>query len=317
MAYIEVIPESLAGERIDRVVAMITGASRTRVTDWLEQGLVVCNDIVVSTRSRRVADGDTIMVNVEPDLGPEPLIAEPDITVPIVYVDDDVIVIDKPAGLIVHPGAGNATGTLVQAMLAIYPEIANIGEPERPGVVHRLDKDTSGLMLMARSPEAHVELSSMLAEHEVERTYLALVWGIPEAGSGLIDAPIGRSTREPTKMVVSAQGREARTRYIVLEIFDEVVQCALVECRLETGRTHQIRVHMAAIGHAVVGDDRYKGVRAAIETPRIFLHSAALAFDHPVRVDERLEFVSELPEDLAVVLERIRNQTPTAESPRE
>jgi 23S rRNA pseudouridine1911/1915/1917 synthase len=170
---------------------------------------------------------------------------------------------------------------------------------------------------MARSPEAHVELSSMLAEHEVERTYLTLVWGIPEAGSGLIDAPIGRSTREPTKMVVSAQGREARTRYTVLEIFDEVVQCALVECRLETGRTHQIRVHMAAIGHAVVGDDRYKGVRAAIETPRIFLHSAALAFDHPVRVDERLEFVSELPEDLAAVLERIRNQKPTAESPRE
>jgi 23S rRNA pseudouridine1911/1915/1917 synthase len=157
----------------------------------------------------------------------------------------------------------------------------------------------------------------MLAEHEVERTYLTLVWGIPEAGSGLIDAPIGRSTREPTKMVVSAQGREARTRYTVLEIFDEVVQCALVECRLETGRTHQIRVHMAAIGHAVVGDDRYKGVRAAIETPRIFLHSAALAFDHPVRVDERLEFVSELPEDLAAVLERIRNQKPTAESPRD
>jgi 23S rRNA pseudouridine1911/1915/1917 synthase len=168
-------------------------------------------------------------------------------------------------------------------------------------------------MLMARSPEAHVELSSMLAAHEVERTYLTLVWGIPEAGSGLIDAPIGRSTREPTKMVVSAQGREARTRYTVLEIFDKPVQCALVECRLETGRTHQIRVHMAAIGHAVVGDDRYRGVRAGIETPRIFLHSAALAFDHPVRLDERLEFVSELPEDLAAVLERIRNQTPTAE----
>jgi 23S rRNA pseudouridine1911/1915/1917 synthase len=168
-------------------------------------------------------------------------------------------------------------------------------------------------MLMARSPEAHVELSSMLAEHEVERTYLTLVWGIPEAGSGLIDAPIGRSTREPTKMVVSAQGREARTRYTVLETFEEPVPCALVECRLETGRTHQIRVHMAAIGHSVVGDDRYRGARAAIETPRIFLHSAALAFDHPVRLDERLEFVSELPEDLAAVLDRIRNQTPTVE----
>lgn len=313
MAFVEVVPSALAGERIDRVVAMITGASRTRVTEWLEQGLVRCNEVVVTTRSRRVAEGDSVFIDVEPDLGPAPLIAEPDISVPIVYVDDDVIVIDKPAGLVVHPGAGNATGTLVQAMLAVYPELAEIGEPERPGVVHRLDKDTSGLMLMARSAEAHAELSAMLAAHEVERTYLTLVWGIPEAGSGLIDAPIGRSTREPTRMVVSAQGREARTRYTVLETFEEPVPCSLVECRLETGRTHQIRVHMAAIGHAVVGDDRYRGDRPAIESPRIFLHSAALEFDHPVRPDERLAFVSELPEDLAGVLDSIRNLKPTGE----
>lgn len=313
MAYAEVVPSALSGERIDRVVAMITGASRTRVTEWLEQGLVLCNDAVITTRSRRVVEGDSVVINVDPDLGPAPLVAEPGIDIPIVYADDDVIVIDKPAGLVVHPGAGNATGTLVQAMLALYPEIESIGEPERPGVVHRLDKDTSGLMLMARSADAYLELSAMLSAHEVERTYLTLVWGIPEAGSGLIDAPIGRSTREPTKMVVSAQGRDARTRYTVLETFEAPVPCSLVECRLETGRTHQIRVHMAAIGHAVVGDDRYRGARAAIETPRIFLHSAALEFDHPVRLDERLEFVAELPEDLADVLDRLRNQTPTAE----
>lgn len=313
MAYREVVPSALAGERIDRVVAMITGASRTRVSEWLDEGRVLCNDTVIAARSRRVAEGDEVVINVEPDLGPAPLAAEPDIHVPVVYADDDVIVIAKPAGLVVHPGAGNATGTLVQAMLAVYPEIAAIGEPERPGVVHRLDKDTSGLMLMARSSEAHTELSAMLAAHEVERTYLTLVWGIPEAGSGLIDAPIGRSTREPTKMVVSAQGREARTRYTVLETFEEPVPCALVECRLETGRTHQIRVHMAAIGHAVIGDDRYRGSRPAIATPRIFLHSAALEFDHPLRPDERLAFVSELPEDLSGVLEQIRSQTPTAE----
>lgn len=313
MAYAEVVPSALSGERIDRVVAMITGASRTRVTEWLEQGLVLCNDAVITTRSRRVVEGDSVVINVDPDLGPAPLVAEPGIDIPIVYADDDVIVIDKPAGLVVHPGAGNATGTLVQAMLALYPEIESIGEPERPGVVHRLDKDTSGLMLMARSADAYLELSAMLSAHEVERTYLTLVWGIPEAGSGLIDAPIGRSTREPTKMVVSAQGRDARTRYTVLETFEAPVPCSLVECRLETGRTHQIRVHMAAIGHAVVGDDRYRGARAAIETPRIFLHSAALEFDHPVRLDERLEFVAELPDDLADVLDRLRNQTPTAE----
>jgi 23S rRNA pseudouridine1911/1915/1917 synthase len=313
MAYAEVVPSALSGERIDRVVAMITGVSRTRVTEWLEQGLVLCNDDVITTRSRRVVEGDSVVINVDPDLGPAPLVAEPGIDIPIVYADDDVIVVNKPAGLVVHPGAGNATGTLVQAMLALYPEIASIGEPERPGVVHRLDKDTSGLMLMARSAEGYSELSAMLSAHEVERTYLTLVWGIPEAGSGLIDAPIGRSTREPTKMVVSAQGRDARTRYTVLETFEAPVPCALVECRLETGRTHQIRVHMAAIGHGVVGDDRYRGVRSVIETPRIFLHSAALEFDHPVRLDERLEFVAELPDDLAEVLDRLRNQTPTAE----
>lgn len=311
MAIVEPVPGPLAGERIDRVVAMMTGASRTRVTEWLADGLVRCNDIVVTTRSRRTVEGDVITIDVDPEEGPVALIAEPDVVVPIVYADDDLVVIDKPAGLVVHPGAGNATGTLVQGMLALYPEIAEVGEIERPGVVHRLDKDTSGLMLMARTPEAHAELSAMLAAHEVERRYLTLVWGIPESGSGLIDAPIGRSQREATKMVVSAQGKEARTRYTVLRTFTDPVPCALVECQLETGRTHQIRVHMAAIGHPVVGDDRYRGVRKGLSAPRMVLHSAALEFDHPLR-DEHLSFTSELPEDLAAVVASLRNDSPTA-----
>ena len=311
MAIVEPVPGPLAGERIDRVVAMMTGASRTRVTEWLADGLVRCNDIVVTTRSRRTVEGDVITIDVDPEEGPVALIAEPDVVVPIVYADDDLVVIDKPAGLVVHPGAGNATGTLMQGMLALYPEIAEVGEIERPGVVHRLDKDTSGLMLMARTPEAHAELSAMLAAHEVERRYLTLVWGIPESGSGLIDAPIGRSQREATKMVVSAQGKEARTRYTVLRTFTDPVPCALVECQLETGRTHQIRVHMAAIGHPVVGDDRYRGVRKGLSAPRMVLHSAALEFDHPLR-DEHLSFTSELPEDLAAVVASLRNDSPTA-----
>lgn len=311
MAIVEPVPGPLAGERIDRVVAMMTGASRTRVTEWLADGLVRCNDIVVTTRSRRTVEGEVITIDVDPEEGPVALIAEPDVVVPIVYADDDLVVIDKPAGLVVHPGAGNATGTLVQGMLALYPEIAEVGEIERPGVVHRLDKDTSGLMLMARTPEAHAELSAMLAAHEVERRYLTLVWGIPESGSGLIDAPIGRSQREATKMVVSAQGKEARTRYTVLRTFTDPVPCALVECQLETGRTHQIRVHMAAIGHPVVGDDRYRGVRKGLSAPRMVLHSAALEFDHPLR-DEHLSFTSELPEDLAAVVASLRNDSPTA-----
>jgi 23S rRNA pseudouridine1911/1915/1917 synthase len=306
MTTTEIIPAPLAGERIDRVVAMITGASRSKVAEWLEAGLIACNGVVVTTRSSRVSEGDEVAIEVDlaaPAPGLEP---DPTVIVPIIHIDDDLFVIDKPAGLVVHPGAGNATGTMVQGMLAIHPEITGIGEPDRPGVVHRLDKDTSGLMLMARSAEGHRELSAMLADHEIERRYLTLVWGIPESTSGLIDAPIGRSQREPTKMVVSAKGKSARTYYTVLETFTEPVPCALVECQLETGRTHQIRVHMAAIGHPVVGYDRYRGVRAAIDAPRMVLHSAALEFDHPADPDLHLSFTSDLPADLADVVDRLR-----------
>lgn len=303
---VESVPEPLAGERIDRVVAMITGASRSKVSDWLAEGLVRRNDAVVSIRSVRVEVDDVISIDVDLDVDAVALEPDPSVVVPLIHVDDHLFVIDKPAGLVVHPGAGNATGTMVQGMLAVHPEIAGIGEPERPGVVHRLDKDTSGLMLMARSAEAHAELSAMLADHEIERRYLTLVWGIPESPSGLVDAPIGRSQREPTKMVVSAQGKPARTYYTVLETFTDPAPCALVECQLETGRTHQIRVHMAAIGHPVVGDDRYRGRRAGLETPRMVLHSAALEFDHPVEPEVHLSFTSELPDDLAAVVEVAR-----------
>ena len=308
----EVVPDALAGERIDRVLAMITGASRAKVAEWLADGHVACNGTVVTTRSRRVDVGDVVSLDLDPDLGPRPIEPDPSIRLDVVFEDDDVLVIDKPAGLVVHPGAGNETGTLVHALLAHDPAIASVGEPERPGIVHRLDKDTSGLLLVARSANAHAALSAMFADHEVERRYLTLVWGVPETARGMVDAPIGRSTREPTRMVVSAQGREARTRYTVLETFERPTPAALLECELETGRTHQIRVHMAAIGHAVVGDDRYRGDRPAIACPRMFLHSTALAFRHPVRVDERLEFSSPLPADLANVLDRLRSGTPTA-----
>jgi 23S rRNA pseudouridine1911/1915/1917 synthase len=308
---VETVPGPLDGERIDRVVAMVTGASRTLVTDWLTSGLVRRNGVVATSRSARVVEGDLIEVDVDLDAAPAELVPEPDVVVPVVYEDDDLLVIDKPAGLVVHPGAGNPTGTMVQGLLARYPEIAGVGDPERPGVVHRLDKDTSGLMLVARSQAAYEELVAMLAAHEVERCYLTLVWGVPEARSGMVDAPIGRSTREPTRMVVSAQGKEARTRYDVVEAFTDPVPCALVECRLETGRTHQIRVHMSAIGHPVVGDDRYRGVRPAIATPRMVLHSAQLSLDHPVRHDERLSFTSPLPADLAAVVEGLSASRPT------
>jgi len=313
MGVVETVPGPLDGERIDRVVAMVTGASRTQVVEWLDAGLIRRNGTVATSRSARLVEGDVVEVDVDLEAPAEALVPEPGIEFPVVYADDDLIVIDKPSGLVVHPGAGNTTGTLVHGLLARYPEIATVGDPSRPGIVHRLDKDTSGLMLVARSQEAYEVLVGMLAAHEVERRYLTLVWGIPEARSGMVDAPIGRSTREPTRMIVSAQGKEARTRYDVVRTFEDPAPCSLIECRLETGRTHQIRVHMAAIGHAVVGDARYRGVKPSIPTPRMVLHSAALALDHPTRPDERLSFESPLPPDLAAVVDGLSESRPTGE----
>jgi 23S rRNA pseudouridine1911/1915/1917 synthase len=305
---VETVPAALDGERIDRVVAMISGASRSQVTQWLDAGLVLRNGVVAATRSARVAEGDEIELAVDLHQGPAALDPDPSVVVPVVHADDAVLIIDKPAGLVVHPGAGHPTGTMVQGLLARYPELADVGDPARPGVVHRLDKDTSGLMMVARTQDAYEVLVARLARHEVDRRYLTLVWGVPEAPSGMVDAPIGRSTREPTRMVVSAQGKEARTRYEVLEAFDEPAPSALLECQLETGRTHQIRVHMAAIGHPVVGDERYRGARPAITTPRMVLHSAALELEHPLRPGTTLRFESTLPPDLAAVVGGLRSR---------
>jgi 23S rRNA pseudouridine1911/1915/1917 synthase len=204
----------------------------------------------------------------------------------------------------VHPGAGNARGTMVAGLLARYPELAGVGEPERPGIVHRLDKGTSGLLVVARTQDAYESLVEQLSSRSVERRYLTLVWGCPEPATGVVDAPIGRSRRDPTRMTVSATGREARTRYEVRERFTEPIVASLVECKLETGRTHQIRVHLAAIGRPVVGDPRYKGARASFKTPRMFLHAHTLAFDHPA-TGERVSFTAPLPADLQSVLDRL------------
>src|SRR5439155_23772111 len=176
-------------------------------------------------------------------------------------------VVDKPPDLVVHPGAGNAAGTMVAGLLARFPELAGVGEADRPGVVHRLDKGTSGLLVVARTPAAYESLVGQLSSRSVERRYRTLVWGWPEPTTGLVDAPIGRSRRDPTRMAVAAGGREARTGYETERRYHEPVEAALLECRLETGRTHQIRVHLAAIGHPVVGDARYRGARSSFRSP--------------------------------------------------
>jgi 23S rRNA pseudouridine1911/1915/1917 synthase len=301
----ETVPAALAGERVDRFVAMLTGLARAEVAGLVTAGGVRVGDRVVTTRSRRLAEGEVVEVDLPaPGDGPAGPSPEPDVVVPVVHADDQVIVVDKPPELVVHPGAGNAGGTLVAGLVARFPELAGVGEPERPGIVHRLDKGTSGLLVVARTAAAYDSLVDQLSSRTVDRRYLALVWGVPEPPTGLVDAPIGRSSRDPTRMTVSASGREARTRYEVLRTFTAPVEAALLECRLETGRTHQIRVHLAAIGHPIVGDPRYRGARASFRCPRPFLHARSLAFTHP-GTGARVTFESPLPADLESVLARL------------
>ena len=296
------VPESLAGERLDRAVALLCDVPRAEAAGLVAAGSVQLGGAAVTTRSRRVAAGQWLDVDVQaspPAPGLEP---DPSVEVPVVHADEAVIVVDKPCGLVVHPGAGNVTGTMVQGLLARYPELAGVGEPHRPGVVHRLDAGTSGLLVVARTPAAYRSLVGQLAARTVDRRYLALVWGEVESDAGVVDAPIGRAARDPTAMAVAAAGRPARTRYTVLERFTAPAPATLVECRLETGRTHQIRVHLAAIGHPVVGDARYRGARAPLPADRPFLHAHRLGFDHPG--DGRpCRYESALPKDLEDVRE--------------
>jgi len=291
------VPASLAGERVDRAVALLTGWSRADVAALIEQGAVLVGGQPVA-KSRRLAEGEEVDVEGEPEADAPP-VAEP-VEFPVVHADADIVVLVKPAGLVVHPGAGHETGTLAAGLLHRFPEVSGVGDPMRPGIVHRLDRDTSGLMVVARSPRAYDALTAALAKREVERRYLALAWGRFDARRGTIDAPIGRSATRRTRMAVREAGKEARTGYEVLAQYDHPI-CALVECRLETGRTHQIRVHLAAIGHPVVGDGTYGGDRNPLRPGRPFLHAHSLAVTHPA-TGEHLEFSDPLPPELAAVL---------------
>lgn len=301
----ETIPAALAGERVDRAVSLLTGLARAQVAELVEAGAVRLRGKVVTTRSRRVAEGEVLEVDV-PEAVEKSTSAESGVDVQIVHADDDVIVVDKPPGLVVHPGSGNQTGTLVNGLLERYPDLAGIGtDAERPGIVHRLDKGTSGLLVVARSARAYDSLVAQLKRRDVERRYLAMVAGTVDAPGGLIDAPIGRAEGDPTRMTVSSRGKAARTRYEVKERFTTPIEATLVECRLETGRTHQIRVHLSAIGHPVIGDQRYHGNRSGLPTPRPFLHAHVLSFDHP-GTGERVSWSSPLPPDLDLVRAQLR-----------
>jgi len=284
-----VVPETLAGERVDRALALLTGWSRSEVRELVEREAVTVDGRVVA-RSARLEGGSELAWTGAP---PPAVLPQADPTVPItvVYEDDDVVVVDKAAGIVVHPGSGNREGTLVNGLLARY-DLAAVGDPERPGIVHRLDRETSGLLVVARTPAAYDGLVGALAAHEVERRYDAVVAGAPEAAHGTVDAPIGRSVRNPTRMAVRTGGREARTHYEVVARYEDAAQLSV---SLETGRTHQIRVHLAAIGHPVLGDVVYGRADDRIDRP--FLHAAELAFVHPVSGAE-IRCHAPWPEDL-------------------
>jgi len=297
-----VVPADCAGMRLDQALARLMPAhSRSRLKAWIDAGRVEVDGAVAPPR-RKLAGGERIVVEPD-DAGVEVDDAPQAIALAIVHEDAATIVVDKPAGLVVHPGAGNRDGTLLNALLHRYPELAGVA---RAGIVHRLDKDTSGLMVVARTPEAQTDLVRQLAARGVEREYLAVARG-DVAKAATVDAPIGRHPVHRTSMAVVERGKEARTHVAPVERFGVAT---LVRCKLETGRTHQIRVHLAAIGHPLVGDPVYGTRKAAPGVPafaRQALHAEKLGFADPATRKVR-RFVSPLPADLSALIATLRGK---------
>lgn len=293
------VPADLDGERLDRVVSVLGGMSRGSGKRLVEDGLVVVGERAGRPRDR-VRTGDEI--TFPPPDEARPLVAVP-VDFGVAYEDDHLVVVDKPSGLVVHPGAGENPVTLAAGILHRYPQVLGVGQEDRWGVVHRLDRDTSGLMVVALTNVAYDGLAAQVRDRTVERRYLALVDGLFEVPTGTIDAPIQRDPRRPVRRQVHPAGRPARTHYSVEEAYPET-GVTLMAVRLETGRTHQIRVHFAAIDHPLVGDSLYRNRPDRIATPRMFLHSASLAFVHPVSGDQ-IELRSPLPDDLNQVVTRL------------
>jgi 23S rRNA pseudouridine1911/1915/1917 synthase len=301
-----VVAAAAAGERLDRwLAAHVPGLSRARL-----QALIAGDHVRVNGASRKpshhVVAGECVEVEIPP-LPPEEL--EPEsIALSVIHEDEHVLVLDKPAGIVVHPGAGNARGTLAAAVLAHAPAVAGVGGPRRPGVVHRLDKDTSGLLVMAKTAAAYDSLTAQLGARTVRRVYLAVTHGRLAPAEGIVDKPIGRDPHDRTRMAVRrlGQGRRAVTHYRVLERFTEFT---FLEVRLQTGRTHQIRVHLADLGYPIAGDPTYGGRRRRelpVAIDGLALHATALAFIHPA-TGQPVEFASALPPRLERLLSHLRH----------
>lgn len=311
--------EDQLGMRLDRAVAsLFPDYSRTRLQGLIDAGECLVNNQICKTPSRKMEMGDVVILSLPPlvDADPQP----ENIPLDIVYEDDDLLVINKPVGMVVHPAVGHHTGTLVNALLYHCADgLSGINGVKRPGIVHRLDKDTSGLMMVAKNDFAHHSLSEQLQDRSLSRMYLALVLGVPFPTKGRVETMIGRHQSNRLKMAVhSHAGREAATNYAVRETYNDVL--SLIECHLETGRTHQIRVHMEHIGHPLIGDALYgaqttkitsklkkadyeDNVKEAILSfPHQALHATAISFIHP-RTEEEMYFESDLPDDMAALLE--------------
>ncbi|MCX7854989.1 MAG: RluA family pseudouridine synthase [Anaerolineae bacterium] len=295
-----VLPPEEAGERLDRALAArFPQLSRAQLQRLIRSGAITVNETVVRP-AYRLTPGDRITVTFpeEPTVRPESLPLD------IVYEDEHLLVVNKPAGMVVHPAARIVSGTLVNALLAHCPQVADVGGPDRAGIVHRLDRETSGLIVVAKNPEAHAALQRQFKRRLVRKTYVALVEGQVSPREGIIEVPIGRDPKDRTRMSVSRTGRPAITQYRVVEVFP---QYTLLEVRPHTGRTHQIRVHLAWLGYPVVGDRVYGRRRQTLLPDRHFLHARELAFTHPV-TGEKLVLSAPLPPELTALLHQLRRE---------
>lgn len=299
----ETLPAALDGERLDRIVSLIADISRSDASKLVADGGAEVDGVVALSGKARLREGQVVVVDLDKIPVEELPGPDPSVILEIIHVDDDLIVINKAAGLVVHPASSHGTGTVVNGILAMFPEVATVGQPLRPGIVHRLDSGTTGLMVVARSQRAYDSLVEALSEHEVGREYLALAWGHFDTPTSVVDAPLGRHPRDPMKMAVVQAGKWARTHLEVVKQFEVPVAMSLVKCTLETGRTHQIRVHLAAVQHAVVGDSTYGGSRSILKAPRPMLHAARLTLIHPGSGEE-MSWEADIPADMAGVISR-------------
>ena len=297
-----IVNEEEKGKRLDVYIASKDDeTTRTSSQRQIEQGNVVVNDKVITKVSYKVAEGDKIEIAEQEPVEIE--LKAQDIPIAIVYEDKDIIVVNKPKGMVVHPANGNPDGTLVNAIMAICKDsLSGIGGEIRPGIVHRLDKDTSGLLIVAKNDIAHVNMSEQIKRHEVKKTYIALVRGVVKENEATIDMPIGRSNSDRKKMAVTKNGKNAVTHIKVLKRYDKYT---LLEINIETGRTHQIRVHMSYIGHPLLGDPVYGPKKCPFNLNGQVLHAKVLGFIHP-RTEEYMEFNSELPDYFSSLIERLK-----------